>query len=88
MKKEVRQILVSKSKEQLKEWGLNWKTIQKVDIKKKYKFPIGWRTLHKLVKNKDHVTPEQIQMDLLDFYSIEYSHTPSIISISKQKPNA
>jgi imidazoleglycerol phosphate synthase glutamine amidotransferase subunit HisH len=88
MKKEVRQILVSKSKEQLKEWGLNWKTIQKVDIKKKYKFPIGWRTLHKLVNNKDHVTPEQIQMDLLDFYSVEYSHTPSIISISKQEPNA
>ena len=88
MTKEVREVLMFNSKMQLDSWGLNWKTIQKIDLKKKYKFTIGWRTLYKLLNDENYKPPQKTQMQLLDFFKINYNYKPSIVNLSKPKEDA
>jgi|TARA_R110000851_G_scaffold330254_1_gene502889 hypothetical protein len=85
---EVRAVLIEKTKKKIEDWGLNWKTIQKVDIKKEYECPVGWRTLHKLVKDSEYSTYLSVQKSLLEYYNVTYSENYGIVQLLKLKSDA
>ena len=85
---EVRAVLIEKTKEKIKDWGLNWKTIQKVDIKELYKCPVGWRTLHKLVNDEKYSTYLSVQVNLLKYYNVMYSENYGIVQLLKLESDA
>tara|TARA_R100000951_G_scaffold494_2_gene2178 strand:+ start:342 stop:608 length:267 start_codon:yes stop_codon:yes gene_type:complete len=85
---EVRKILREEIKQKLKEWNLNWKTIQSVDIKELYGCPIGWRTLHKIIKDDNYQTFSSVQINLLKFFNIPYVCNYGIVQLLNIESNA
>ena len=64
----------------MEEANVNWTTIQAINIKAEWSFPMSWSTLHKLIKNPYYYSLKQTKA-LLEHYNIEYNLNYGIITL-------
>jgi len=88
MDSSIRKVLKKCIKSFMKSNKINWGNIQNGDIKERFKIPVGWRTLHKVMKDPKYNTMHvNSQSDLLKFFNIPHTKEFGIITLSKQNEN-
>ena len=76
----VRNKIKSRTPKLLEGWGVNWTTIQKIDIKEKHGFPCQWKTLYNIVKKESHPTL-RIEKGILDYFKEQYNVNNNIVTL-------
>ncbi len=80
LSKEVLEVLTSKVENQMCKEGLTWSTIQKVDIKSKFGYPMGNGTLFKLIRNPYYYREKQSKL-LLKYFNVRFEVVEGVICI-------
>lgn len=72
----------------MKDKGINWGNIQRENIKEVFGVPVGWRTLHKIMKDPKYKSMHASnQSKLLTFFNIPHTKEFGIVTLKTLKEN-
>ena len=63
--------------------NVNWCTIQKINIKKDWGYPMGFITLHKLIRKTNYENNKQVRA-LLNHFKIPFNDNYGVITLVKE----
>jgi len=80
----VKEALTREVKNDMDKHDVNWTTIQKISIKKDWGYPMGFGTLHKLLRNPNYNSNKQAK-NLLNHFNIPFNVNYGIITLVEEK---
>ena len=81
LNKQVLEVLTNEVQEQMTKHGLTWDTIQAIDIKAKFGYPMAVGTLYKLIRQPKYYSEKQSKA-LLNYFGIGFSVFDGVIVLN------